>query len=188
MDGHGKLQFRLGLPDKYPGSAPGSARFRDVVLQFGLRLPPVPLRLRPVPPIQGYIIAASHQHISKRDPPTPFKASLEQSMVNAHHNPSPPIQGYIILASHPHISKLGASKPLGLPWSHQWSRRNTTRARLFKATLSLQRISTIQTVLVQNLKGFPGAIHDHCVSQPESAYSRLHHRCNTSTHLKAGCT
>ena len=51
--------------------------------------------------------------------------------------------------------------------------RNTARVRLFKATVSLQRISTIQTGLHQNPKGFPGAIHDHCVSPPESAYSNV---------------
>ena len=39
-----------------PGSTSGSVRFRDVIFIFRLRLPAVPVRLRPVPPIQSYVI------------------------------------------------------------------------------------------------------------------------------------
>ena len=79
-----------------------------------------------------------------------LKASLEPSVVNAHHNPSPPIQGYIILASHPHISKRDPPKPLRLPWNRPWSMRITTPAHLFKATSSLHRIHTFQSGVYQN--------------------------------------
>ena len=45
-----------------PGSTSGSVRFRDVNFVFRLKLPPVPVRRRPVPPIQGYVIVNAECH------------------------------------------------------------------------------------------------------------------------------
>ena len=62
-DGQWNGIFCLRLIAKTSGSCPGSVRFRDMSLLFRLRLPAVPLRFLPVPPIHGYGIMTVRLHI-----------------------------------------------------------------------------------------------------------------------------